>query len=360
MMRTNDVRRWLGLRWSSLLCAVAALGPAADAQKAYVTNSASGNVSVIDTLTSTVVGTIPVGTTPGRLALSADGKRAYVPDQGSDDVTVVSTCTDSVVQTIAVGDGPAIAAVSPDGRRLYVGGANGLISVIDTQLGAQVSAIVAGAPASGSVSGLAVAPDGSRVYALWGDLVVIDAATETVTGVVYAGNTAMGLAVTPDGSRIYVPDAFGYGAFNFYGSVTVLDASSLSVTSVINVWGVPDSIAISPDGTRSCVSTPYTFVNTGYGMGYITAPWVMRLDLTTDTLSSGANAGAPAGAVAFTPDGSRAFATVPRETRVAVIDVASNTVVASIGVGTAPNGVAIAPGIEKRSARTPGAGMRHP
>src|SRR6185436_2790808 len=109
---------------------------------------------------------------------------------------------------------------------------------------------------------------------------------------------------------------------------------------------------------RSFVSTPSQFVNTGYGAGYINSPWVARLDLTTNTLDSAANAGDPAAGVAITPDGSRAYAAVPRGNRVAVIDMASNTVLATIAVGTGPSGVAIAAPIGKRGVRS--AGSRRP
>ena len=43
---------------------------------AYVTNQSSNNVSVIDTATNTVVGTIPVGSTPNGVAVPPDGRFA--------------------------------------------------------------------------------------------------------------------------------------------------------------------------------------------------------------------------------------------------------------------------------------------
>src|SRR6185503_6331873 len=72
MQRTN------GVCW--IVLALGVLASALDAQKAYVTNSTAGTVSVIDTSIDAVVSTIPVGTTPNRLAISADGKHAYVPN----------------------------------------------------------------------------------------------------------------------------------------------------------------------------------------------------------------------------------------------------------------------------------------
>ena len=45
---------------------------------------------------------------------------AYVTNQGSDTVSVVDTDTASVVETVPVGAKPAGVAVAPDGRRIYV------------------------------------------------------------------------------------------------------------------------------------------------------------------------------------------------------------------------------------------------
>ncbi|MEV6841793.1 hypothetical protein AB0N17_46790, partial [Streptomyces sp. NPDC051133] len=45
---------------------------------AYVTNSISSTVSVIDTATNTVTATVPVGNFPNFVAVSQDGSHVYV------------------------------------------------------------------------------------------------------------------------------------------------------------------------------------------------------------------------------------------------------------------------------------------
>ena len=47
-------------------------------QRAYVANYGSGDVSVVDTTTNTVVTTIPVGAEPTSVAITPDGRYAYV------------------------------------------------------------------------------------------------------------------------------------------------------------------------------------------------------------------------------------------------------------------------------------------
>jgi YVTN family beta-propeller protein len=66
--------------------------PSAAAAFAYVANSGSNTVSVVDMSTTppTVVATVPVGTSPFGLALSPDGRRVYVANSASN--TVPAPC----------------------------------------------------------------------------------------------------------------------------------------------------------------------------------------------------------------------------------------------------------------------------
>jgi YVTN family beta-propeller protein len=93
-----------------------------DNKKVYVTNTASGTVSVIDTHKWYVVDTIKVGTEPFGCALTPDGKRLYVTNQASDSVSVISTWSDRVVETIKkdVGFHPHGIAITEDGKKVYV------------------------------------------------------------------------------------------------------------------------------------------------------------------------------------------------------------------------------------------------
>lgn len=57
----------------------------------YVVNANSDTVSVINTVTNTVIRTIPVGDNPSGVAVSPDGERVYVASQNDDTVTVIAT-----------------------------------------------------------------------------------------------------------------------------------------------------------------------------------------------------------------------------------------------------------------------------
>ena len=67
---------------------------------AYVANTAADAVTVIDTLTNAVLSTIPVGSSPTRVAVTQDGARVYVANTGGSSVSVIDTSTNAVVATV--------------------------------------------------------------------------------------------------------------------------------------------------------------------------------------------------------------------------------------------------------------------
>ncbi|NOY76988.1 MAG: beta-propeller fold lactonase family protein [Calditrichaeota bacterium] len=94
----------------------------------------NGTVTVLDPNTGKILKEIPVGLHPNDIVKSPDEWFVYVANANSDNVSVISTETETVTETISVrlmktaqnfvGDSPNGLAVSPDGKRLYV--ANGM------------------------------------------------------------------------------------------------------------------------------------------------------------------------------------------------------------------------------------------
>jgi YVTN family beta-propeller protein len=92
-----------------------------DDSKAYVTNMASGTVSVISAIQKKVIAVINVGTEPFGCAITPDGRKLYVTNQSSGTVSVVDTKRDRVVKTIVnAGAKPHGIAISADGSRVFV------------------------------------------------------------------------------------------------------------------------------------------------------------------------------------------------------------------------------------------------
>jgi YVTN family beta-propeller protein len=105
-----------------------------DGATAYVTNSGSNSVSVIDLTTLTTKYTISVGETPLKIDISPDGTRAYVTNFTSHTVSVIDLTKkpEVVCKTINVGINPYGVAVSSDGKYVYVANyTSENISVID-------------------------------------------------------------------------------------------------------------------------------------------------------------------------------------------------------------------------------------
>jgi len=131
--------------------------------RAYVTNSGSGNVSVIDTATNTVVATVKTGTTPSAVAVNPAGTRAYVTNRANNTVSVIDTATNTVVATVAVGSQPTAVRVTPDGSAAYVVSNPDTLTVIDTRTNTVVSTLSIDSPAESGDHSIALSADGSRM-----------------------------------------------------------------------------------------------------------------------------------------------------------------------------------------------------
>jgi YVTN family beta-propeller protein len=86
--------------------------------RAFVTNTASGTVSVIALRGNdrfTVIDEIPVGTEPRGCALSPNGTRLYVANHTAGTVSVINTQNLQVIDTVSVGGNPQAIAVTHDG-----------------------------------------------------------------------------------------------------------------------------------------------------------------------------------------------------------------------------------------------------
>jgi YVTN family beta-propeller protein len=112
---------------------------------------------------------------------------------------VIAAATDTLVSTIQVGAGPIGVAVTPDGSKVYVAndGVN-TVSAIATATNTVVSTI----PVGFNPEGVAVTPDGSKVYvadAGSNTVSVIATATDTVVGTISVGlfPIAFGIFIQP-------------------------------------------------------------------------------------------------------------------------------------------------------------------
>jgi YVTN family beta-propeller protein len=355
----RNALRPTSITWLTLVPAICVLiAAAAEAQtKAYVTSSATDSVSVIDSATREVRGTIPVGTGPTRVVMGRDGGRAYVANGGSDSISVIDVTTDTVTSTIAVGDSPSALALTRDGQWLYVMTATGQVDVVDTAANKVSSTIPLGA-----VGDLAVTPDGARIYVASGLVYIADTATGTVltsfapeeSPVADVYNSAIGIALSPDGASAYIATiSYNYrnGGFSAGGSLLVVETSTDTITWTIDLGEVPGPITFTPDGSRAYVGIQAFWANTGYGAAFFPGRTATVIDTATRSAVSLIDFGADGAAWMFqntgisidvTPDRSAVYVSVPRIGTVAVADVNTNTVTQLISLSD-PGALAVVP-----------------
>ncbi|MED4782264.1 YncE family protein [Brevibacillus choshinensis] len=180
---------------------------------------------------------------------------AYATNSGDgpddDTVSVVSTASNmEIAARIPVGDNPLGVAITPDGSRVYVTNSFGhTVSVISTATNTEILPRIS---VGDFPFGIAITPDGTRAYVtnLNGNNVsVINIATNSeIFPRIPVGLNPVAIAITSDGSRAYVTNSFS-------DNISVIKISTnTEKLPRIPVGTLPIGIAITPDGTRAYVT----------------------------------------------------------------------------------------------------------
>jgi YVTN family beta-propeller protein len=262
-----------------------------------------------------VVATISLGGHAGVVATSPDGNHAYVVV--ADSVKVISRLH-NMVATYHTGRHPKDVIVSADGTHVYVTGYDGSTSII------RISDNTAKTVVLDRSSAEVVSPDGAYIYLAHSGIVgdtrgssisVVNADGAPVA-VVPVDSHATGLALSPDGNRLYVASSRHSANPTRGGSISVIDTETYTVVNAIAMQLAPDTVTMSRDGAR--------LYATHYRNNAISI-----VDVETGGVTAAMLADAPID-VAVSPDG--AFAYVTNLHSLAVIDTAANVAkVASVG-----------------------------
>lgn len=128
---------------------------------AYVSNTNSSAVAVIDVSSGKVLKLIPASGRPQGGVLTRDGKRIYLTHTDGNQISIIDTAKHEVVGTISTGEGPARIALTPDEKTLvYNLQAGSAIGFADVATGKQTSVVkLPGLPLS-----LSLTPDGKTAY----------------------------------------------------------------------------------------------------------------------------------------------------------------------------------------------------
>ncbi len=179
--------------------------------------------------------------------------------------------------------------------------------------------------------GLAVSPDGTRLYATVelredpGELRVINMATSTVLRSITVGHFPIGVVVSPNGSRVYVANRDD-------GTVSVINTSTNRVIKTITVGSGPRNLVMNASGTRLYVA------NTGSGN-------ISVINTATNAVTSTITGFDGVSSVTLSPDGTRLYATNGKYHggSLYIVATATGTITDTISVGAVPFGLAVTP-----------------
>jgi YVTN family beta-propeller protein len=314
--------------WLLLAAILNAAAPAAGATL-FITNTKADSVSIIDTDTFDVVGSIPLGQgKPNRIAFHPDGRTAWVVYDKSHDLGVIDAESRKLLKRVRIGGNPYNLAFTPDGRHLLVldwASDKSTDEVIFYDLKAEKidgRVEVSTWPAHAIFS-----RDGKLLYVSGetaGDLTVIDVAQRTVVArIVHGGGDAMGLALTTDGKTLYA-------AAGENKSVLKIDTAANKVLGEIPLPGIVHEATLTLDGkylyTTLRKLNKVIVVRTADDKIVATIPQKGYPDLVT-----------------MDPTGRWALVTNRWADLVSVIDLTSHSQVRTIPVGKAPHGMALRP-----------------
>jgi YVTN family beta-propeller protein len=259
---------------------------------------------------------------------------AYVANNGSSTVSVIDPVTNTEVDVIPVPGRPGGIAVRPDGERVYVS-ITGDISQFQTLqltnpghtvvvINTTTQAVVATIPVGIAPTGIAASPDGSLVYvtnSLNQSISVIDTQTNAVVDTIVSNGLPVRLAVSPDGARLYVADVFGH--------IRIYDTATRTEEATINLQNNQVSaVALSPDGRHLLA-------------GALNNPAIRVFDTATLAQVEGATlSGGPVSAFGVTPDGRLAYLAA---NPVGVVDLNGLFLQASVPPTGTPFEVALTP-----------------
>ena len=92
-----------------------------DARRLYVVNTNGNKISIIDTETKKVIGEIPTGKGPGRIAMTPDGKTLVYNLQFEPAVGFADIAAGRQVAQVALPSRPLSLTMTRDGRRAFLG-----------------------------------------------------------------------------------------------------------------------------------------------------------------------------------------------------------------------------------------------
>ena len=197
------------------------------------------------------------------LTLVADnqGKNLYIAEATAKQIAVFDIAAGKVTKVISLPDQPGGLALAPDGSRLYVTAAapNGRIHVLNTKTGKVVRKL----PAKHTPTAPVLSPDGKILYVcnrFNNNVSVIDLASKKESATIPVQREPVAAAITQDGKLLFVANHLPAGAADGNYTAAVVSVLDTNTKKVIKTVELPNGstglqgICVSPNGRHAYIT----------------------------------------------------------------------------------------------------------
>lgn len=210
--------------------------------------------------TGSIIATINAGSGPSSIAISSNGKYAYVTNRASGSISVINTTTNSVISTITVGSFPnngssnlGIATawaylLDNQGNNLYLLDTTDFNSIVTLSLGAGLS------PTAISIAnrslGAYITGNQSNVIA-YANVDSENLYPSSVGSSITLGLNPEAMVLSPNKSYLYVADSADQSIYR-------IQTSTNTATQIATLTSAPGNLGIDPSGNYLVITMPST------------------------------------------------------------------------------------------------------
>jgi YVTN family beta-propeller protein len=306
-----------------------ALAAGSSRNEVYVLTSGTaymnGSVAVIDAEKNFVAAQIQVGRNPVSIHLDSEGNKAYVANSGSNSISVIDLKARREVARFGAGEQPDAAVPSPDGKTLVVAnrGANS-VALLDPVSG-KVRSIFENCPGAAAPAILA---DSSKVFVACsaGHQVMVislaraaDRKPDQLEALIDVGRAPVDVALKPDGGELFVSNMLS-------GTISEVVADSNDVGGAYMIGEGPVRGLVSRDNALLYVAN-------------LNSQYIAVYAIDDGKRTGSVHVGDGPSALAFSAAGHLLFATDSRSGDVAVIRTATNSLFTLIPTGRTPTAI---------------------
>ncbi|MHC4640549.1 MAG: cell surface protein [Planctomycetota bacterium] len=198
---------------------------------------------------------------PLALVASSEGNTLYIAEATAKQVAIFDIAAGKVTKVISLPDQPTGLALAPDGSRLYVTGAapNGRIQVVNLQTGKVARPLSAGHTPVAPV----VSPDGKTLYVcnrFDNNVSVIELGSKKESAKINVQREPVAAAITRDGRFLFVVNHLPAGAADEDYAAAVVSILDTTTKKVIKTIDLPNGstslqgICVSPDDRHAYIT----------------------------------------------------------------------------------------------------------